>query len=104
MYCLNVSLFKILFEVLFSVTHVIFNFYFIGDVLLEHSTPRDGEGSLYGDTLFGAILSTSCLPRSGRTYRPNEQVSSFVVVAKIIDVLLKFFLKSNNFLLSLVSV
>lgn len=45
----------------------------LGDILLQHSTPRDGEGVVYADTLFGAILSTSCLPRTGITYQPSEQ-------------------------------
>ncbi|KAK3908442.1 Ubiquitin conjugation factor E4 A [Frankliniella fusca] len=45
----------------------------LGDILLQHSTPRDGMGALFADTLFGAILSTSCLPRRGISYQPSEE-------------------------------
>lgn len=35
----------------------------LGIILLRHSTPNTGHGSLYGETLFGAILSITCLPK-----------------------------------------
>ncbi|XP_034241422.1 ubiquitin conjugation factor E4 A [Thrips palmi] len=46
----------------------------LAEILVHHSTPEAKEdGAAYGDTLFGAILSTSCLPRSGIRYKPAEQ-------------------------------
>lgn len=49
----------------------------LGHILVTHSTPSAGsrDGSRYRDTLFGAILATSCLPRYGLGYQASEQVS-----------------------------
>lgn len=48
--------------------------------LILHSTPRSEQGRAYSDTLFGAILCLSCLPKThGEAFdffdKPSQQVS-----------------------------
>lgn len=36
----------------------------LAKLVIHHSTPKSNEGQAYADTLLGALLSTSCLPKT----------------------------------------
>lgn len=68
----------------FTLLHMFSTNRYLGEVLLKHSTPKNVQvGNAYADTLIGAILCLSCLPKSPNGLfeffdKPLQQTASIV--------------------------